>query len=120
MTETILRMGATEQAPRISRSHLGDLKEQLGPRFDDVLLVVSELVSNSVRHTERSDEVLLMVRSSNGSIRIEVSDNGPCFDWNGPRDDGMGLNIVEKIADDCGVTKDKMCTVWVDIHGDQD
>ncbi len=118
MTETILRVKATEQAPRISRSHLVEFKSQLGSRFDDVLLVVSELVSNSVRHTGHTQEVLLMVTASNGTIRIEVSDHGPCFDWANPRGDGMGLTIIEKIADDCGVTKDGMCTVWVEMHND--
>lgn len=118
MTETILRMEATEQAPRMSRSHLVDFKGQLGSSFDDVLLVVSELVSNSVRHTGNTDDVLLTVTASNGTIRIEVSDHGPCFGWEAPRGEGMGLTIIEKIADDCGVRNDGMCTVWVEIHTD--
>jgi anti-sigma regulatory factor (Ser/Thr protein kinase) len=76
------------------------------------------LVSNSVRHSKECAEVLLTVTAANGAIRIEVSDQGPCFDWNGPRGDGMGLAIIDKIATDCGVTNDDLCTAWVEMRSE--
>ncbi|HEY5891247.1 MAG TPA: ATP-binding protein [Acidimicrobiia bacterium] len=92
------------------------MRAELGARFDDVAIVVSELVSNSVRHSR--DDLTLTVITGEDSIRIEVMDWGPGFSRDAPRGDGMGLNIVEKVASDWGVTLDGICTVWVEISRD--
>jgi hypothetical protein len=44
-----------------------------------------------------------------------VKDWGQGFNRDAPRGEGMGLNIVEKIASDWGVRLDGLCTVWVEI-----
>jgi anti-sigma regulatory factor (Ser/Thr protein kinase) len=113
MTETTYRVKANNEAPRNSRSFLDGLRDDLEPRFDDVAIVVSELVTNSVRHS--NDDLTVTVVPGPDSIRIEVADWGPGFNRDAPRGDGMGLNIVEKIATDWGVTLDGVCTVWVEI-----
>lgn len=113
MTATTYRVKADNLAPRNSRSYLEEMRGELGSRFDDVAIVVSELVSNSVRHS--NDDLTLTVITGADSIRVEVMDWGPGFDFDAPRGDGMGLNIVEKIASDWGVTLDGVCTVWVEI-----
>lgn len=113
MTETTYRVEANNRAPRISRSYLREIREELEPRFDDVALVVTELVTNSVRHSR--DEITLTVISEPESIRVEVMDWGPGFGRDTPRGDGLGLKIVEKIANDWGVRLDGVCTVWVEI-----
>ncbi|HET8739652.1 MAG TPA: hypothetical protein VFO17_07955, partial [Acidimicrobiia bacterium] len=48
-----LQIESNLNAPSVTRSRLQGLKPRLEPRFDDVILVVSELVSNSVRHGRR-------------------------------------------------------------------
>ena len=91
------------------------MKPSLEPRYDDVLLVVSELVTNSVRHTE-SHDIDVHVETADGRIRVEVSDDGPGFDTSHPRGDGLGLAIVEKIADRWGMDLDGRFTVWVELN----
>ena len=71
------------------------------PLADDVILVASELVTNSVRHSASGDggEFILRAEIGAGSVRIEVADaGGP---WGGePGDDGRphGFDVVDAIA----------------------
>jgi anti-sigma regulatory factor (Ser/Thr protein kinase) len=113
MTETTVRVKADAQAPRISRSHLNDIKEELGGRFDDVALVVSELVTNSVRHG--SGDVTVSIRRQPEKIRVEVHDDGPGFGADSPRGEGLGLNIIERLVDDWGIRVDDGCSVWAEL-----
>ncbi len=115
MTEITLTVESGAQAPRVTRSHLYELRADLEPKFHDVALVLSELVTNSVQHGGADAEISVEVEASEARIRIEVSDHGPCFSKEGPRNGGMGLDIVDRIADRWGVTGDGRCTVWVEI-----
>lgn len=90
------------------------MRPSLEPRYDDVLLLVSELVSNSVRHSQ-SAGIDIRVVSEDGHIRVEVSDDGPGFTTDTPRGDGLGLNIVEKLADEWGFASGDRFTVWVEL-----
>ncbi|HEX6287378.1 MAG TPA: ATP-binding protein [Acidimicrobiia bacterium] len=90
------------------------MQSTLEPRYDDVLLVVSELVSNSVRHSE-SAEIDLIVRAQDGHIRVEVSDEGPGFTPDAPRGEGLGLAIVEKLAERWGLVSGERFTVWAEL-----
>jgi anti-sigma regulatory factor (Ser/Thr protein kinase) len=113
MIETTLQVKADATAPRISRTHLNEIRDDLGNRFEDVELVVSELVTNSVRHAE--GDIQVVVRRLPGKIRIEVTDQGPGFTSDTPRGEGMGLNIVERIADNWGIEIEGGCRVWVEL-----
>lgn len=114
MAEVNLELESTSEAPGISRSHLAKLRRVLEPRFDDVALVISELVSNSVRHSGNG-RVRISVVTSPEKVRLEVTDHGPCFDSGERRGDGLGLSIVDKIADAWGVEAGGRCTVWVEL-----
>ncbi len=115
MTEITLKVEPGAEAPRESRSHLSELRAELEPRFGDVALVLSELVTNSVRHGGGEHLISVGVETSTESIRVEVTDYGPCFSKDGPRNGGMGLDIVDRIADRWGVIGDGGCTVWVEM-----
>ncbi len=71
------------------------------PLAGDAILVLSELATNSVRHSASRDggEFTLRAEVRAGHLRIEVEDaGGP---WRGgPRDDGRphGLDVVDAIA----------------------
>lgn len=115
MREITLQVEPTTQAPRLSRGQLAEIRSALEPKFDDVAVVISELVTNSVRYGTGTDDISVQVEASEDRIRVEVSDSGPGFDKDAPRGDGMGLDIVDRIADRWGVSFNSRCTVWAEI-----
>ena len=90
--------------------------------LDDIRLLVSELVTNAIRHAEAADggEVGLDVTIDHELVRVEVADPGAGFDPT-PRDDemsrpgGWGLYLVDRIADRWGVVRNRMTRVWFEI-----
>lgn len=114
MREVALQVDSNARAPKISRSHLASIKESLEPLYEDVVLLVSELVTNSVRHSD-SESIDVSVQAINGPIRIEVSDEGPGFDPSHPRGEGLGLTIVEKLSDKWGLKRGDRFTVWAEL-----
>ena len=78
------------------------------------MIVVSELVANSVRHTE-SNQIEVGVHTVNGHVRVEVADSGPGFQPDSPIGNGLGLSIVERIADRWGFETKSGFRVWAEI-----
>jgi anti-sigma regulatory factor (Ser/Thr protein kinase) len=100
---------------------LGSLDRTLGEVRDDVDLLVSELITNSVIHA-KADRVELRASADADGVRIEVSDPGPGFDRDRARrepsltgEGGYGLNIVDKLCDRWGVNRDGDALVWLEI-----
>jgi anti-sigma regulatory factor (Ser/Thr protein kinase) len=101
--------------------------DQLGGRLPDdllgdVRLLVSELVTNSLRHAEIDDtqEIGLAVRMNDHVVRVEVSDPGRGFTPPARADDpetvdGWGLYLVATLADRWGVESDGVTTVWFEL-----
>jgi anti-sigma regulatory factor (Ser/Thr protein kinase) len=92
--------------------------DQLG----DVRLLVSELVTNSLRHAELgdTDSIRLAVDVSDERVRVEVSDPGPGFTPEGPADDpenaeGWGLYLVSTLSDRWGVETGESTRVWFEL-----
>jgi anti-sigma regulatory factor (Ser/Thr protein kinase) len=93
----------------------------------DVRLLVSELVTNSVRHAgvRPPDSVGLDVAVDSKTIRVEVRDAGTGFEPQ-PRDPnrstpgGWGLYLVERLADRWGVAREQSTRVWFEIDRDGD
>ena len=88
----------------------------------DVRLLVSELVTNSVRHSEMAapGTVGLDVSLDSGTIRVEVRDRGAGFDPRPRRAGqskagGWGLFLVERLADRWGVARNSFTRVWFEI-----
>jgi anti-sigma regulatory factor (Ser/Thr protein kinase) len=76
------------------------------PVIDDVILLVSELATNAVRHTAsgRDGTFCVLVQAADGRARVEVhdlgSDTAPAVRHAGaPGESGAGLAVVETIAD---------------------
>jgi anti-sigma regulatory factor (Ser/Thr protein kinase) len=94
-----------------------------GPLLDDVRLLVSELVTNSVRHSGAAGQetsVGLNVALKPDCIRVEVRDPGDGFEPEAaPAEDmssGWGLYLVDRLADRWGVHNDDVITlVWFEI-----
>ncbi|MEA2685795.1 MAG: hypothetical protein QOE93_990 [Actinomycetota bacterium] len=84
--------------------------------LESIVLLVSELVTNAVRHG--CGEVGLTVRHLGGHARIEVSDGSRLVPLMGPPniDGGRGLHIVAELAARWGVDRHiQGKTVWCEI-----
>ena len=105
-----------ELAPGKARDRVSRLEPKLGPRSDDVVLVVSELVTNSVRHSGSDRTIEMTVDVRDNSIRVEVTDSGQGFaPMESMRGGGLGLLIVDRVAVSWGVITNGHCTVWVEL-----
>jgi anti-sigma regulatory factor (Ser/Thr protein kinase) len=90
--------------------------------LDDLMLVVSELVTNAVRHAglAAEDLVLLVLTLLEESVHVEVTDRGPGFDRvraeaKAPSEDGgWGLGIVTRLSQAWGVIPGSG-VVWADV-----
>lgn len=88
---------------------------------EDVLLVVSELVTNACLHAEGPDE--MWIACDNKVIRIEVSDKGtgqpaPRTPHRAGRPGGHGMFIVQRLCLDWGVVRTPGVagkTVWAEL-----
>jgi anti-sigma regulatory factor (Ser/Thr protein kinase) len=95
-------------------------------KLEDVRLVVSELVTNSILHAGLSpdDQISLTVTVSDGAVRGSVCDPSPGFrvpSEPSPRSDlsgGWGLPVVETISDRWGVEGNRHACVWFEIDCD--
>jgi anti-sigma regulatory factor (Ser/Thr protein kinase) len=85
-------------------------------------LLVSELVTNSVRHVPagEGDTIELVVDRAPAHVRVEVADRGPGF-RHVPRTDGRdassgwGLHILSRLARRWGVEDEDGARVWFEL-----
>jgi anti-sigma regulatory factor (Ser/Thr protein kinase) len=113
---------ADRQAPGQARNALRALNGSLDRELaEDVRLLVSELVTNSLRHTG-SAEIDLEVWSSDDVVRVAVSDRGTGFEVDGaptPGDaSGWGLFMVDRLANRWGVETNGQTRVWFELTRD--
>jgi len=122
-TELSVRFERGPSAASAARNALLALERKLDSRvLDDIRLLVSELVTNAVRHAEGcgDGQVGLDVTIESSRVRVEVADTGEGFEPQ-PRDDemsrpgGWGLYLVDRIADRWGVVRNRMNRVWFEI-----
>ncbi|MEV0279930.1 ATP-binding protein [Streptomyces sp. NPDC050610] len=90
-------------------------------RLDDVLLVVSELVTNAVRYgTEPGDSLLVVLDAEPGRVRIEVHDTRRRPPRRRPesveRQRGHGLLIVDALAEWGGGERPMGKVVWAVVR----
>lgn len=105
-----------------ARLALSDLDNRLEASVAfDVRLLVSELVTNSVKHAQVSedDSMVLSVAVDDDVVRVEVRDHGPGFKAPSAApphdaDHGWGLFLVEQLADSWGVDGARRA-VWFQI-----
>lgn len=116
-----LRIGGGSRAAGRARNELGRLREELdGPVLESVRLLVTELVTNSVRHAG-AGAVELVVTVGRERVRVEISNPGVPFE---PRvreagrvsESGWGLFLVDRLSDDWGVVDDSgYQRVWFEM-----
>jgi anti-sigma regulatory factor (Ser/Thr protein kinase) len=117
------RLPASMQAPAEARRSVDQLSEKLEPECLEVVrLLVSELVTNSVRHGGRGtkDWVDLTVQVSKDGVRAAVTDQGEGFQAvrrlpSPGATSGWGLFLLDELADSWGVSGDGSTRVWFEI-----
>ncbi|WP_214107242.1 ATP-binding protein [Acrocarpospora catenulata] len=116
---------AVPQARDYARRICGELRED---RLDDLLLVISELVGNAVRHSEsgrRPDgRIRLTITEYAYALQVLVTDQGSSSsvprlqpDDGTVRDRGRGLAIVEQLTSEWGWHEEPPNrVVWFDLE----
>lgn len=123
VSEQRLTLADGLQAPAHARAWTADQLPPLpNPVVEDALLLVSELVTNAVRHGRPSIEITLRITPER--LRIEVRDGGealPVVPRGQPsvdRPTGRGLLIVAATASDWGIERSPGArgkTVWAEL-----
>jgi anti-sigma regulatory factor (Ser/Thr protein kinase) len=117
------RLPATPEAAAEARSALDDLGDAVpDSRLRDVRLLVSEVVTNAVRHANLAagDVIELVVEVQRRTLRVEVHDPGGGVVPSTPSPDptrpsGWGLYLVAELADRWGVDSDETTLVWFEF-----
>jgi anti-sigma regulatory factor (Ser/Thr protein kinase) len=111
------------EAAAEARHALDDVSSAIpDARMRDVRLLVSELVTNAVRHANLAagDIILLVIEIADHAFRVEVHDPGGGFVPTAPAPDparpsGWGLYLVAELADRWGVDSDEQTLVWFEL-----
>ncbi len=105
------RIAGNSEAAGRARDELGHLRADLDPPLVESLrLLVTELITNSVRHATACT-IDLAVAVSPRVVHVEVANPGGGFEPrpSGPEDSdsGWGLFLVDRLSDDWGVAQDE-------------
>jgi anti-sigma regulatory factor (Ser/Thr protein kinase) len=121
-TELTLRLNPGPQAVPAARKALDGLAELVERTvWEDLRLLVTELVTNGVRHGSQRGPVGVLVSVGGERVRVEVSDAGrgfspaaapmPHADGSG----GWGLQLVDRVAASWGVRVNGRTCVWFEL-----
>ena len=110
-------------APSAARNRLKVLlREVPSPALDDILLLTTELLTNSLRHADLNtdDRIHLVVKSTKSAVRVAITDpgRGEVFRPRHPgahETGGRGLLLVSEMSDRWGVDRSQATTVWFEV-----
>ncbi len=118
-----LTLPATPASIAAARRALAPLRADVAdPVFRDLRLLVSEVVTNAIRHAEPRGEVRLVVVPLPGALRVEVHDDGVGFAPDPvptPSPDkgaGWGLYLVDKLTRRWGAERAPDAHVWFELE----
>lgn len=103
-------------------------RDVLGTAADDAILILSELVTNALRHARALSSGMIRVSwglTGDGQLRIEVTDGGGTtrptpkpYSMSVSSHAGRGLEIVDRLADRWGSQREEggdEYTVWAEL-----
>jgi anti-sigma regulatory factor (Ser/Thr protein kinase) len=115
-----LKLAGGPDAPSRARHALEGL--ELNSLGETLPLLVTELISNSVRHAgaDATSAIELKVSMTHRCARVEVEDQGPGFEARPRKPDlegggGFGLLLVDRLADRWGMVLDHPSRIWFEI-----
>jgi anti-sigma regulatory factor (Ser/Thr protein kinase) len=99
------------------------------PMRDDLLLLLTEIVTNAVRHSGavKGDPIEIDMREQRDCVRVEVTDPGRGFERPDrlvpdlTRTGGLGLVLVDRLSRKWGTRRTKKGSlVWFELAHDRD
>lgn len=118
----ILMLPTEPQAVAVARDALDRLEPPLAERdLRDAKLLLSELVSNSVRHAKGLGDIEVALEREDDVLLVRVEDGGSGFPVGnlGPRDEirphGWGLRIVDRVSHRWGRETGERSCVWFEL-----
>jgi anti-sigma regulatory factor (Ser/Thr protein kinase) len=119
-----MRVDPTPRAVKLARDAIDDFHGRLSKRtLEDARLLISELVTNSLRHASlRPDQQIeITLESDDRRFRVEVVDPGPGFvprprTVDTPPGEGWGLYLVDRLASRWGARNDGATHVWFELE----
>jgi anti-sigma regulatory factor (Ser/Thr protein kinase) len=124
LLERSFRFPATVDAPRLARHALdGWVNDLIGiDRGDDVRLLATELVTNAIQHggVSSREEVTVDVSATDGFLSVVVgqptsAEQAVTPTGRRPDEGGLGLHLVDRLADAWGVVPGIPGSVWFDV-----
>jgi anti-sigma regulatory factor (Ser/Thr protein kinase) len=122
LSELTLRLKPGPEAIPAARKALDGLSGLIDRRvWEDLRLLVTELVTNGVRHGSERGPVSVGVVLDDERVRVEVTDGGRGFSPPSapmPRGDGTGgwgLQLVDRVATNWGVEVRDQTSVWFEL-----
>jgi len=107
-------------ARRLAIDFAGDRLSDV--KLDDFALMVSEVVSNAVRHgsPEADGNIGLRLEGDQDALRVVVTDGGQVFaidpgSLDPDRNESFGLLLVDKLADRWGYSLDGKKAIWLEV-----
>ena len=124
---TTIELSGGPEAVASARHAIEELADEKDlPRVDDLRLLVSELVTNSVLHggAGPDDHVRLRVVRPDNCVRVEVYDDGPGWGEqlrsteleSDQPPGGWGLMLVGALADRWGIEDGEGTCVWFELQ----
>ena len=118
-----LVLDADVEAAAKAREALEELEGELEDEvLEDMRLLITELVTNSVRHADADPEahVRLEVSVAVDRVLVVVEDGGSGFapaprTPDSPDDSGWGLHFVERMSSRWGVSANGRTRVWLEL-----
>jgi serine/threonine-protein kinase RsbW len=123
MVHETLSLVPDPTAPALARHRLRDLLLGLPDAIlADALLLTTEVLTNSLRHSDvtSKDRIHVALDVSPSALRVAITDPG-IGEWFVPRrpnlhaTGGRGLLLVAEMADRWGVDRDQATTVWFEL-----
>lgn len=117
----LIELPRDSEAPAAARQAIDELGVSTpAGTLQDVRLLVSELVTNSVRHGAGDSIIVLIDAERPGVMRCEIVDGGSGFVPRGREDrvmGGWGLELVDRLARRWGV-REGSTHVWFELVTD--
>ena len=121
-------LSANPSAPMHARVALNEAipPPELADRFEDARLAMSEVVGNVLVHgrLEGRDTIRLTLEADDDHVRVEVEQPTPATSvrpvrprMDGERPGGLGLRLVETMADAWGTDEGPPGVVWFEFRG---